>query len=1294
MTRLMVAGRERVSRHLFAQPIHTLMMGLFCLALVALSAPRSYAQGQTARIDGFVRDASGAVIPGAAVTLKDVATGNQLHATTDASGFYDFEAIPPKNNYTLTVSMKGFATFSQPNLSVHADDRLEIPVTLTVATQVQEVQVSASAVPLVTTDSGAKTDVIGANEIENISTLGRSAVELLSLLPGVVGFNTTPGYIGMTGTSFGTGVDAFNINGLRSDMNDVRLDSAHMIDPGCNCGNIIEPNMDMIQEFSVKSSNFEADQGRSAMIMDTVMKSGGAQFHGEAYWYVRNAYFNANDWSNNFAGIPRPASKFNYPGFNLGGPVRLPHSDFNKNNDKMFFFVNMELQKQLADPGTELGNLPTAKMLNGDFTEMLPSNAGGTNPNCVAVDGNNNVVGTPGAGAAVRYDGPQHNLRAFNMPCDIQDPNSWGSHNLTNIIPVNSATGSNNPNGFTAAGQTMLGQWANAGIVPNYVDPSGQYNFAGRPIYPLNRNLENIRVDFNLKENLRAYVHLARNADHQFYPYGLWSGENSGWTSNVPQPSNTRGINSGKSVVLNVVQVINPTLTNEVQFNAQSLNLPNTFTNPSKLSKSSLGLNFPGMQFTLPADKYFATTQQYTGKFIPQITDCWCYGAGGGGSPGLGQWGEGDVGNGIFADKTEFEGLDNLTKVHGTHTMKFGFAADRTRNDQNGGPVPEGMLITQNWGGMGTNNEFGDILTEHFKAFQQGLPNRDGLWRFWNVEWYAQDSWKAARRLTLNYGARWSWLQQWYETRGFATTFLPSAYDPANPTNFLNGIVTAQSGKIPNSAFPNPKPILQPRVGFALDVFGSGKTVLRGGFGTFVSRDQGNIAFYQTTSPPFTFSSAPNAGSYNGAFDLATIATLSPFSAVGNIGLTAEDTKDPNMPQTYEWSFMLEQNLGLKTVLQTAYVGNTTRHLYRGFNANAIRPGTMFIPGTTQCCANGDTNQPDYNYYKPYGTIQMNSHSDTSNYNSLQVTARRNVASGLTILANYTWSRTLGYTTSFQGVIDPFDAHRDYGLLPWDRGQLFNFSYIYQMPAMGAKHNMNRFAKGVLDSWQISGVGHIQDGSPLFPTINGNGISCHDTTLDLPAGSITNGATGNNNECTNGWFDFGNSRFSGGNTGWYGTGDVSLRPFTNWVKGSSRKVTGLWANPSSVALPGINKFGTFEVPTFRGPGLWSYDMTLFKSFPLGESKRLEFRLASFDLLNHGNVANPGMGTSWQWNMPANLPSCKAAGCANPTTNAFSLGSPQLLNVPGTGKAPQPGNFGYVSDAFGHREVEMALKFYF
>ncbi len=1196
------------------------LAGVLCALLAAICPPSASGQS-SARINGFVRDQSGAIIPAATVTLRDQDTGTALHGVTDGNGFYSFEAVLPKT-YTLTVSMKGFKTYTSTGIVVHPADRLDLSVTLEVGEQIQKVEVTAATEKLVTTDSGAKTPIIGASEIQNLSTIGRSAVELLSLLPGVVNSGFNP----LGGTSFGLGPDAFNVNGLRSDMNDVRLDNAHMIDPGCNCGNIIEPNMDMIQEFSVKASNFEADQGRSAMIMDTVLKSGHNRVHGEAYYYGRNAVLNANDWSNNLAGIPKPNSKFNYPGFNIGGPVRLPGSNFNKNNDKMFFFSAFEWQRQLADPGTELATVPTAKMRTGDFTELL-------NPKFCTQNSNGTWSG-----------------RYLNMPCQLTqpataaNPNTWGAPLLGNVLTAS--------NGVTANGIAFLNYFP----LPNFVDPNGRYNFAGRPLHPLNRNEQSVRVDYNLTDNTRMYLHLARNADYQYYPYGIWSSENSGWTSNIPEPSPTVGTNRGRSVVLNVVRIINPTLTNEFQFNVQALNLPNTYQDLKKWSKAATGFKFGGLTFNNPAQGI--NQGQVVTDTVPQITDAWDYY---GGNPGAGRWGAGNLAGTVFADKTEFEWMDNLTKVKGTHTLKFGFAADRTRNDQNLGAPLEGRLITDTWG-QGTSNEFGDILTEHFLGYEQASRDNDGLWRFWNVEWYGQDSWKARRRLTLNYGVRFSWMQPWYEARGLAVTFDPTVYNPSQPSNFLNGLLLATKGQIPNGVFPNPKPIPQPRITFAYDLFGTGKTVIRGGLGTFVQRDQGNISFNQSNAPPFSFDSSPGsnvAGAGPGYVTLSQATSTDPFGGLGNIDIQAANRLDRSQPQAYEWSFTVSQSVGLRTVLETSYVGNVSRHLFNRHNINVVQPGAMFVPGTTNCCKNGDSTSEDFRPYKPWGRVQWSDHSQTSNYNSLQVTTRRNVSQGLTLLTSYTWSKTLGFAENFQGGTDPFDTRRNYGHLPWDRRHLFNFSYIYQLPSVGAKHfGNNLYAKGVLDGWQLSGVTHYASGDPL--RISMRSVNCVPQSLCKSVG-----------------------KFSGGGQSWFGTPDIALTPLIlfNPQQGVTQRgsVGQLWFNPTSATLPGIGQFGTFEQPTFRGPGSNNWDVTLFKKFPLGESRRLEFRIAAFDIFNRAQLDDPQLSGVFNWVLPA--------GATN-----FNQGTPQLINGgPGcTGSCP----FGKILNKRGHREMLAAIKFYF
>ncbi len=1212
---------------------------LALLGLIGVFVASMTYAASSGRLSGTVRDPSGAVIPGASVVLRNVASGTTLRTSTDASGFYNISYILA-GTYTLSVSSKGFKTYVRTGIVITPGAVEAADATLTVGTTVQTVQVKASAVNLIPTTSGSETRTIGANEIQNLSTVGRNAMELLTLLPGVVSGTGIPGVPGgftpTTGSSFDQGVGSFNVNGLRNDQNMLRLDNADIIDPGSNGGFIIEPNMDMIQEFSVKQSSFEASQGQSGLIIEAVSKSGGSKIHGEGYWYVRNSIFNANDWSNNSAGLAKPNSKFNYPGFNIGGPVRIPGTDFNKNNDKMFFFAGVEWQRQLADPGTELAVVPTAMQRQGNFSELL-------NTKFCTTNSSHQVTGG----------------RYLNQPCILKNPTTgaWGGEPALpgNIIPQSM---------IHKNGQVLVDTFP----LPNFVDPQGNYNFAGRPIYPENRSEETIRVDYNLTQNTRAFVRLAHNQEHHFYPYGLWSGENSGWTSNIPEPSPTLGIDSGSSATLNVVSVVNPTLTNEVEFSASGLWLPNHYADPSKLSSSALGYNFSGFNW-LEGSGGSAVSRT---NALPQITDNYVY-APTSGEPAAGRWGEGDIYSGVFANKTLFELRDNVTKVAGTHTFQFGTTIDRTRNDQNGdgfASIPEGGIVTAPWSEFTTGNEFGDLLTENFAQWGQATADPDGLWRFWNFEWYAQDSWKATRRLTINYGARFAYMPPWYEARGNVSTFDPLLWTSANSASVLDGVIASTGGKaaanspfipaafrgqivtgLPKGVFPNPGIFIQPRLGFAYDVFGNGRTVVRGGGGIYVTRDQGNIAFFGTDNIPFVFSSTSSGPSGGGFVGFSQVPTLNPYGALGNLALTADNMFDTQDPMTYDWNFTLDQDIGFKTVLDIAYVGNVSRHLTNQTDMNAVPLGAMWLPGTETLST---TNSQGFRHYQPFGNIWLTQHTQTANYNSLQMTARRNVAHGLTLLASYTWSRTLGYGTAYNNHIDPFNSRLDYGLLGYDRPQNLSLSYIYQLPSLGARYfRGNRVAGGVLDNWQISGITNFQSGAPM--RVGVSSIKCQPSSSPL---------------CGSGFF-------TGDGRTWYGTdnserGIASLLRFNPQAGANFTGVNSPWLNASSVSLPNINQLGTEEEPTIRGPGSNNWDMTLFKSFSLGEDRRLEFRWAVFDAFNRAQLDNPQTGATYNWVLP-------------PGATSLNQGHAVLTN---------PNTFGYILDKHGHREMEFAIKLFF
>src|SRR5271157_1928726 len=1232
--------------------VYGLLMVL-SLALI-LGSPMAFAQQGEGRVSGTVRDSSGAVIPGASVVLHNEASGTELKSTSDASGLFDFNYVPVAT-YTLRVSTKGFKESVLTGIHVAPGAVLQEDATLQVGTQVETVEVKGSAVDLIPKSTGGQMPTIGAAQIQNESTIGRDALELLTLLPGVVGGTGTPGSIsggfnGASGTGFQTvggmnteGINGFNVNRLRNDQNMVTLDNA----------NAIEPNMDMIQEFTVKMSGFEASQGGAGIIVEAVTKSGGSKIHGEGYYYGRNAYLNANDWSNNQAGIPKPASKFNYPGFNIGGPVRLPHSDFNKNNDKMFFFYGVEWQRQLGDPGTQFRTVPDANMRNGNFSELLNTKFCQTNAQGVVTGGN-----------------------YLSMPCIVNDP-ATGNPAPGNILPANEVT---------VAGQEVLN---GTYVLPNYVDPNGNSNLAAHPLYPTNRIENTGRIDYNLTQNTRAFLRLAQNSDHEYYPYGLWaSGQGDGWGGNVPRVSPVVGHDSGENAAINVVKVINPTLTNEVQFSMGAINYPYKYADPSKVASSDLLKALPGVNWALGSGgSAFTRTVEIPGVWNGQ-------------PPNSQTWGQGDEYNGIYGNKTTFELTDSLTKVKGTHTLQFGFQMNHTRNDQNQANVNGNIWSNNGFSGVAsTGNVFGDLLDQGVYQWSQSTNDPDGMWRFWNYEWYAQDSWKVNRKLTVNYGARFAYFPPWKEARGEVANFNPSVWSAANDTSINDGVQVGSgiglvekapyfpqnlvgqfaTGAPASGGFPNPPVVIEPRFGFAYDLFGTGKTVLRAGAGVYEERDQGNTILGAADNPPFEFStSITSATRYNpaAANPAATgfnyYSTINPFSSIGSISATAYDTTDNHGAENYSWNFTVDQDIGLKTVVEAAYVGTVGRHLYIESILAPIPFGALWLPGTENPVANAGNSgvQNALRYYKPFGAIDLLHHVSDSNYNGLQMTVRRNVTHGLTLLSSYTWSKTMGYSGGYNGTVDPFNSKLNYGLMSYSLPQILNVSYIYQLPDAGAKYfSGSKVAEGILDHWQLSGITNFQSGAPQA-YIGGSGTT---GTINCFEGGVQNAGL-----CAN---------FPGGGATWYGTPDRSLYPtiLFNPQKGVNFKGAGSqWFNPASITLPSINQLRTTEVPQFLGPGSNNFDFTLFKSFKLDEQRRLEFRIAAFDIFNRAqldtpaqdSVANPNIN----WLLPANATSF-SQGVSSPVLNA----SPTCSG----------GNtVGCILSKHGHREMEFALKLYF
>src|SRR5215470_3070215 len=352
---------------------------LLALAMLCLAFTAGVAQNLTGQLSGTVTDQSGAVIPNANITLKNQLSGDIRRTVSNSEGVFAFASVPT-GEYTITIESQGFAKWERAGIKVSAGDRRSVADIALSATAVSgTVDISATADQIAPVDNGEKSMTLTNKQIQNLSLVGRSAAELIKALPGftpITGLDNKPGFngeaIGINGNGDGgqqSAIGNFSANGTRTDALDIVADGAHVSDPGCNCATPININPEMVEEFKVSTSNFGADVSKGPVVMTAISKGGGKDFHGSAYLYARHFAMNANDWSFNKNSQPKPENKYFFPGGNVGGPVLIPGTNFNKNRDKLFFFVGFEAYQQRLDTGLLQSRVPTAAMRNGDFSD-------------------------------------------------------------------------------------------------------------------------------------------------------------------------------------------------------------------------------------------------------------------------------------------------------------------------------------------------------------------------------------------------------------------------------------------------------------------------------------------------------------------------------------------------------------------------------------------------------------------------------------------------------------------------------------------------------------------------------------------------------------------------------------------------------------------------------------------------------------------------------------------------------------------------------------------------------------
>ncbi len=1086
------------------------MVGL--VAVLFLICPFvTRAQELTATLNGVVADSTGAVIPKATISIKQVGTNAVRTVQSDESGNYVFSNVPA-GTYTLSASSTGFTSFVAKDVILKVGEARGLNVQLKAGASSTTVTVEATAVA-VDTESAAEAGNLSSEEIEGLELAGRNFQQLVTLQPGVVT---------QMGDETSAGNTAMSVNGARTTANNWTIDGADINDSGSNGTVINAPNVDAIQEFTLQRGNYDAGYGRSGGGQVLVaIKSGTSAFHGDAYEFVRNTVFDSNEWFNkrtqaeNSEPNKNPINHHNVYGFTIGGPVFIPNV-YNTDKKKTFFFYSEEWRK-LSTPGGD--SMPAASQ-----AELSGVVAG-------------NFTNAP-AGCAT-----------YNASTDTTQisPSCYSANSKVYLTNVFSKFPANNANG-------------------NYTfSDSTQNNFRD----------DIVRVDHYFNDKAHFYMRYMNDVMPVDNPEGLWAG------SNYPGLVNTLVDSPGKNIVGNLTYTINPNVVNEFEF---------------VWSQGEYHSAIAGGQFATSSAVNSALTNQWSpdpyGK-VPAVSIIGVTGFNAGSAP----WKERNL------DRTYF---DNLSFNFGKQTLRVGFQIQqmiKTENAVNGEP-------------SFSFNSWGDFLVGNAASFTQTLPDIIPDLHFVNTEAYIQDDWKVSKRLTVNLGMRWSRLPSVTDVRNTLSNFDPKYYssqlapqidggnaDPSAmnydpnagnfiagqyingwqllPATYTNGMIFPKGAECaaaqaiaplsscsPFGAYVNPNynANFAPRVGFAYDLFGTGKTVLRGGFGIFYDRLLDGIWEQNAFgNPPF----AKRVTIVNAPFDNITSGSTS--VPLGPNGLTATGNPTFKVPNYANFNVSVQHQLLPSTVLEVAYVGNEARHLLGEYDENQPTVGARLAAPTNS----------SVNYIRPYaGYAGVVSRAPffSNNYNSLQVSLNHN-SHGLQLGMAYTFSKDLTTNPSDRSnmATDSYDFSLDYGPSTYNQPQTFTADYVYDLPFFKGQHGVEG---KVLGGWQVSGITSFFSGQSFALA------QPHDP-----------------------WDPNGLN---------VGLGIGSPRP-DQIAPVQKTKTVGAWFSTSSFA-PALYHFGSEGSGSLLGPGYNDWDLAAIKNITFLERYSFQLRGEFFNAFNHESFA--------------------------------------------------------------------------
>ena len=1161
----------------------------FCAALLLLLLPVAGLAQDTGYIAGTVTDKSGAAVAGAKIVLNSVTGGITRDSETNADGAYTIAGLPG-GSYNLTVTATGFQKFLVQKIVLDVAQKSRIDVTLIIGTITQEMVVNGEDVAQVDTQSAEISTTITGKQVDQLELNGRNFSQLITLAPGVA--NQTGEDEGAVGVA---GNVSFSVNGGRNEYNNWELDGGDNMDNGSNQTLNVYPNLEAIAEFKVLTSNYGAQYGRNGSgTVEVETKSGTNQFHGSAFEYLRNDFFNANSWQNNAQGIARPEYKKHDFGYTIGGPLYIPGL-YHPAKQKTFFFWSQEWRKEIVPGGNINQAVPSDAERNGNFNDVCPAAAATFSttafPDCpfssVTPDG---LTGTAFANNTVPID-----------------PTGAA---LTALIPK--------ANNFTGIdGMYTTGQAAGSPI-PVYVsDPS----------LPTTWREQLIRVDHNLTDSERLTFRYIHDSWKTVNENALWGNGSS--FDNL----RTNFVGPGTSFVARLTSNFTPTLLNEfvASYTADHINL--SLTGPSTAIPSG-----------------FTLTPLFANNFenkLPAFSV-------GNTSDGLVYGGGFSVDTGYFPWKNAnptYTYRDNVTKTVGEHTLIFGAYFAAAQKNQDSSVYLQGILgfgvntsfesAVPNMGSTG--NPFADLLTGQVGSYTQTSKQPYFYDRYKILEPYFEDDWHVSKKLTLNLGLRWSIFGRYQEKFDQEFNFSEGAYVAANAPvyfaandpngnqallipgsgNFLNGIIQCGAKGVTTGCQKNKWINPGPRIGFAFDPKGDGKTAIRGGYGIFFEHMNGNEANAEAlqagTSPTVLIGSVSNISGYaNVGGSLGAPTAISPSNTV-------------SIPDKTLWPYVQQWNLGIQhelpghTLLGVSYVGSKGTQLsYRSDanqlpflpaadnpypagtpitlnDCNSIVPGPTGlpvsatvaggIPVTGQAVVNlavacGQNIAAYYRPFQGYGTITRIANGADSSYHSLQVSAQRTIGD-LTFSLAYTYSHSIDDSSDWDdnNFVDSFNKAINRASSNFDQRHIANISYVYAFPFFKHSEGLTRT---LLGGWQASGITTIQSGLP-FDVVNGS--------------TYADNAGVGKGVGTSSWLDV--------------VGNPNIVPaIEQQYFAASGEYGVLRYNPAAFQLPTGLTYGTSGRNDLRLPGRTNFDFGMRKRFAFKERYAFEFRWENFNVFNH------------------------------------------------------------------------------